>query len=97
MFRKQLYTMLPPAVLMHSDTADGCDICNIWFDRVTERNVGYLCDGHLQVLYSEYQSVLQKLDTLGQIEPLTVQAVLTQLENVRGTLLQEISLIVQGE
>ena len=56
-----------------------------------------LCDGHLQVLYSEYQSVLQESDTLGQIEPLTVQAVLTQLENVRGTLLQEIPFIVQGE
>ena len=56
-----------------------------------------LCDGHLQALYSEYQSVLQELDTLGQIEPLTVQVVLMQLENVRGTLQQEISFIVQGE
>ena len=56
-----------------------------------------LCDGHIQALYSEYQSVLQESDALGQIEPLSVQVVLTQLENVRGTLLQEISFIVQGE
>ena len=56
-----------------------------------------LCDGHIQALYSEYQSVLQESDALGQIEPLSVQVVLTQFENVRGTLLQEISFIVQGE
>ena len=56
-----------------------------------------LCDGHVQALYSEYQSVLQESDALGQIEPLSVQVVLTQLENVRGALLQEISFIVQGE
>ena len=56
-----------------------------------------LCDGHVQALYSEYQSVLQESDALGQIEPLSVQVVLTQLENVRGALLQVISFIVQGE
>ena len=56
-----------------------------------------LCDGHIQALYSEYQSVLQESDALGQIEPLSVQVVLTQFENVRGTLLREISFIVQGE
>ena len=79
--------------------ADGCDITR----GLTESQKGKwggdvdLCDGHLQALYSEYQSVLQESDTLGQIEPLTVQVVLTQLENVRGTILQEISFIVQGE
>ena len=56
-----------------------------------------LYDGHILALYSEYQSVLQGSDALGQIEPLSVQVVLTQFENVRGTLLQEISFIVQGE
>ena len=41
--------------------------------------------------------MLQESDALGQIEPLSVQVVLTQLENVKGALLQEISFIVQGE
>lgn len=71
----------------------GCDITPGLTESVKGKWGGDvdLCDGHIQALYSKYQSVLQEANELGQVEPMLVQVVLTQLENVRGTLLQAIS------